>query len=388
MSEDISRKSLQRRFEQRLNLSVAHRNEEVAKMCEEITILPDLENPVSSNKEVTPAYKGKRRRSDVYELADIALHNVVNRSVALMVDGPKETVLSDLIATLNEVTKVLGLVMEAFKDETKTGNGTAAVTTKVQGTVAKKNLPFKPFTKKQQQKSAPQPMNTIKLVNKQPSTAPEKPTATTTKTLPTKTQAPKTWSSMVKANLLGSRKDTVVTVEAEKSCAIMEEVPLRSEKEIKQFTREPREAINHEITVLRYSKMPCRKSVSAKMWRAKLKENEIRVHSVLFPAWGVIELIADKKDEVKIRRFFKSLNREPEENASPFAPRKAGETTINQDSLDFLVRNRLQMMKYEGSLVSLRYLTQCVKSGMALLDNPRAEKIDKELQQVMKKLKL
>lgn len=366
--------------------SLPQPTQQVQKLFAEVT--PRQVLMTDSVEENTQLAKNKRRRVETCAQAEKALARAADTTVKLYTEGPSANVVNDVVGVLCEVTKVLKMVVDIFQQEPSLGNGEAAATNNVQAVVARNNLSKKTNTKKPQEMAKPKKQTLQKILSQRPVQKPPTAHSTTMKAPPTIGSTPQTWSAVLKKNLLGSRKDNIDIVAPEQEWQTTGEVTLLPESEIKLMTREPRIPQTHQITVLRFPNMPSRKDMPAKAWRSKLATQNIKVHSILFPAWGVIELVAPKTEEPNIRKFFKSLNREPEKNPSPFAIRKEGAIALTQETIEFLIKNRIQMMKYEGSIVALRYLTQCVRQGIMILGATKGEKLEKELQEVTKKLRL
>lgn len=315
--------------------------------------------------------RGKRkiRRIQAYKYAEDSLKRVEVRAASITENFDAMALAKLALEMVKEVKGALLQVLEVFKDEVTVGepismgNDTATTEQIPQAVVAKKSL---------KKTSAPTQKQTVQQTAKP-------------KTKVVTTENP--WVEVAKKRLLGARKDTVTLLEPVAADSEMDTVPLHPETDIKLLTREPRLPQHHEITVLKFTNMSSRKDVPAKKWREKLRENQIKIHSIVFPSWGTIEIVAPKDEEIKLRKFFKGLNRTPEANICPFTPQSTKEPP-SLESVIQITKNRIQMMLHERSIVALRYMEQCVQKGIRLAGVFKGEQLKVELQAAKKILKI
>lgn len=331
-------------------------------------------------RQETSSRKRKAQRTELCTYAQEVIMNVSEKSVALMGDPAANEVTKTVVEALNGVTKVLGMVIEFFQEESKCqGNETAAAKNQMQAAVAvqslqKRLVAQKPLKEKKQQK--PQKQQQSKLPQKQQITLTQEP------------EISNPWLQVAKKRIIGNRKDTVKIIVTEETALDAEPVELLSAEEIKKLTREPRVPQTIEVASFRFTNMPTRKHMTAKDWRNKLQEHQIAVNTVLFPSWGTIEIVAPKSEETKIQRFFKSINRVSEDTQFPYLIRNTLTEEKKTESLIYQIRNRIQMMGFERSIVGLRYLEQTAVAGISKTRPLIAGMLTQELSEKMKSLKI
>lgn len=290
-------------------------------------------------------------------------------------------IIERLLTVLNTMSKVLHKNLTYLESVDNLGNESAVASKKDQVTTANQSLTKKPskYTKKEMVNQAgDQQIEKKKLVTLQQ-------TVQETKPAPTENSNP--WVAVVKKGLLGSRKDKLVMNQQIQEDQLTDTVEMGSQEDIKQLTREPRPPQEHQVVVVRYNNVASRKDVPVKVWREKLRQHQIRVHSIVFPSWGSIEIVASKEEELKIRKFFKSINRTPEDTACPFS-QKATQGRMTPEIASAICRSRIQMMMHEKSIIALRYLKECVVYGMTLVDEKTKKTLQIELEKAQRTLRI
>lgn len=306
----------------------------------------------------------------------------INQTVSCCINERQHAVIIEkLITVLQSVGTVLNNNLKVLEDSMEMGNDMAVGSTKVQASAASQGLPEKP--RKTTERSAKK--QTEKHLVEKPTKSISPKVVQPKKTVPT--DNPNPWLTVAKKGIWGSRKDKLVVNPLLQEDQLTDIVDLSSPAEIKQLTREPRIPQEHQIVVMRYNNVASRKDVPVRVWREKFRQQNIKVHSIVFPSWGSVEIIAAKEEEVKIRKFFKGLNRTPEDSANPFA-QKTSQGKMTPEIAAAICKSRIQMMMYEKSLITLRYLKECVVSGMTLLDEKSKKLVQLDLTRAQKALKI
>ena len=197
--------------------------------------------------------------------------------------------------------------------------------------------------------------------------------------------APMTYSQVVAKIPVGRRADTF---EMKKQNELHQQNPVKIPDEIptetiKKLTREPKPPQHHQITALRYSRMAPRQKINAKEWRKTLQKHSISPFSVLFPQQNTLELVIPAEQESQTKAFFAALNRQ-EEDVNPFARRDGQDIPLPPQIIQRYIQNRIQMLKYEFSMVAARYIEMTIQQGLQLLPQPQQPDLLQQLQETMK----
>lgn len=199
------------------------------------------------------------------------------------------------------------------------------------------------------------------------------------------------YSSMVARNLVGSRSDTVEVKKPQPQLELnfLPQLPVQkaTQETLQRLTTMPKKPEHRQVVILRYNNMAHRKKVNAREWRQILKEKEITPYSILFPHNNTLEFVLPIDQENKMKEFCRTLDRQAED-PNPYARRDGQKTDLPQETIVRLVKNRIQMLKFERSTIGSRYLYQSIQEGMKMITSEMETNLNLELQQVMKEKRL
>lgn len=192
----------------------------------------------------------------------------------------------------------------------------------------------------------------------------------------------KTYSQVAAFKVVGRKNDTIEVKPLPPCVEQLETTPNISEEIKQKLILNPKPPQHHKMTVLRYSRMAPRTKVNAKEWLNILKQQGIKPHSILFPEITTIELILPEDQVQTTRAFFKSLNR-VEEDPDPYARRDGQPLQIPSNTLQHYLKIRIQMLRFERSIVTAKYLQQTIQNGVNRLQPTQQVTYQQQLKDVL-----
>lgn len=187
---------------------------------------------------------------------------------------------------------------------------------------------------------------------------------------PAATSARPTYREVAARKVIGHWRTEVVLQPASLAMEDTMVVEDAAENLIKRLTTQPYVPQKHEVVALRFERVASRKKVSAKEWRNVLKEKEITPHGILYPQLTTIELVVPKEQELRTKIFFASLGRQATD-PDPYKRRDGQVGPLEAETLQKIVQQRIEMLEYERSIVTLRHLESTVVQGLAKLPETR-----------------
>lgn len=195
-----------------------------------------------------------------------------------------------------------------------------------------------------------------------------------------------TYSSVAARNLVGNRADTIQIIPTQSHT-------MENTQQLNQTSKAPKEVLTrltttirepemHKITALRFPNMAPRKRVNAREWRDILRQESITTFAILFPRYNTLEILIPAEQEKQTTQFFQTLNREPED-PNPYKRRDGKKDALTQETLFRQVQGRIQMLKYERSVIALRYLNKTILDGTKMLEPAERQQLETELNHLM-----
>ena len=177
-----------------------------------------------------------------------------------------------------------------------------------------------------------------------------------------------TYKEVAAIKVVGQRKDTVQLVQPViPEEQITDNIPQKIAQDIiDRLIPKPKSAQHHNITVLRYSRVAPRKDVNAKKWKEILKDRKIIPYSVLHPQSNTIEILIPTDQLQNTTSFFNAMERS-HEDSNPYARRDGRNEPLPPQIIQRYIKNRLQMLKFERSLIAAQYIQKTIQQGIALL---------------------
>lgn len=188
--------------------------------------------------------------------------------------------------------------------------------------------------------------------------------------------------------MVGNKKDSITFSQVQPQPHMPVEVTPNSLL-MKQLTLpEARPARNIEAVPIRIEKTLPRNQCPAKEWRAALKAKDIKPYTILFPYRTAVEILIPKADVEKMQNFLGEIKRSPAD-VNPFLRRDGQPGPLSQESIQRTIEQRIAMLKFETSLVGVKYLQESIAQGLTSLQNiDTMERLQRNCEAILKEKRL